>query len=29
MFALISELFDVFVTAVGGAFTAIVEAIRG
>ena len=29
MFALISELFDVFVTAVGGAFTAIVEAIKG
>ena len=29
MFELISSLFDVFVTAVGGAFTAIVEAIRG
>ena len=29
MFALISELFDVFVTAVGGAFNAIVEAIKG
>ena len=29
MFALISELFEVFVTAVGGAFNAIVDAIKG
>ena len=29
MFELVSSLFYVFVTAVGGAFTAIVEAIRG
>ena len=29
MFELVSSLFDVFVTAVGGAFNAIVDAIKG
>lgn len=29
MFDLVSNLFDIFVTAVSGAFNAVVEAIRG